>query len=317
MMIRCFRFILVAQIGLLAAVHGQITAGLELAQDQFLPRESIPISVRITNFSGQVLKLGTDNSWLQFVLETRAGRPIASISNVPVQGEFELPNATIATKRLDLAPHYPPLAPGRYLVTASIAIPSWGQRILIPAAEFDIIAGTVLWEQAFGIPRPPGATSPPEIRRYALQQASHLKQMKLYVRVTDESGERPLAVFPVGPMLTFSSPEKQIDRQSKLHLLYQTGARSFYYCIVNPDGVMELRHTYDYAGASRPTLRVNDQGQVLVYGGVRRRTADDLPPEAKPATDPQTGPANAIPDGDVAPATDSSPPDTGTPDSKS
>jgi len=288
---RFFLPILGAFIGLAVAAQAQISAGLRLAQDQFMPGESLPVSLRITNFSGQVLKLGTDNSWVQFVLETRSGRPIASVKNVPVQGEFELPNATIATKRLDLAPNYPPLTPGHYLLSASLEIRSWRQRILVPAVEFDIIGGTVLWEQAFGVPRPSAAASPPETRRYALQQAAHLKTMKLYVRVTEAPGDRPLAVFPIGPMLTFSSPEKQIDRQSKLHVLYQYGARSFYYCIINPDGILELRHTYDYAGAVRPTLQVNDQGQVSVRSGARRRTPNDLPsePETAPAANSKTG----------------------------
>jgi hypothetical protein len=125
--------------------------------------------------------------------------------------------------------------------------------------------------------------------------------MKLYVRVTDATGDRPLAVFPIGPMLTFSSPEKQIDRQSKLHILYQYGARSFYYCIIDPDGILELRHTYDYALQVRPTLRVNDQGQVLVLGGARRRTPDDLPAESR--TDPGgTRQKDSLPSATLPPA---------------
>jgi hypothetical protein len=50
--------------------------------------------------------------------------------------------------------------------------------------------------------------------------------MKLYVRVTDDSGNRVFGIFPLGPMLTFSTPEKQIDKESHLHVLYQTGARA-------------------------------------------------------------------------------------------
>ncbi len=274
--------------------QAQLSAGLQLPQEQFLTGEALPVSVRITNFTGQTLELGRDNYWLEFSLESREGRPIASLNSVPVQGEFDLPNATIATKRVNITPHFPPLSTGHFILSATLHIQAWGQRLKIAPVEFDIIPGSTLWEQRFGVAPSTTKPGPPEIRRYALQTANHLQVLKLYALITDATGQKPFAVFPLGPMLTFSSPEKQIDRASNLHVLYQYGARSFYYIIINPDGEITLRNTYDYADRSRPVLQVNKEAEVLVYGGVRRPASDDYPPAPKP--DPESTPPPATED---------------------
>ena len=268
----------------------QVSAGLHLAQDQFLPGEAIPVAVRITNFSGQTLTLGRDNFWLQFLLEEKRGPSLASISNVPVAGEFELDNAMIATKRVDLAPHYRSLRPGRYVLSSVLRISDWASFIKLDPVEFDVFEGTVVWEHLFGVPNSSGTPGRPEFRRYALQQALHLKQLKLYAAVTDPSGGRIHAVFPLGPMLTFSKPEKQIDRESNLHLLWQFGARGFYYCVINPEGRLIARQTHDYSGPSRPVLSTADDGRILVRGGVRRRAMNDLP-EDQPLPAPDNQPS--------------------------
>jgi hypothetical protein len=254
------------------AAQAQLSLGVVLSQDQFLPGESIQVSVRITNFSGQALTLGGDNQWLRFTLDAKEGPPPLQISDIPVRGEFTLESSTIATKRADLVPHFETLKPGRYILKASA-------RIDAPI-EFDILQGSSLWEQSFGVPQAAHADGRPEIRRYSLQQAIHLKQMKLYVRVTDLAGDRIFGVFPLGPMLTFSVPEQQIDRESRLHVLYQYGARSFYYSVVTPDGRLLIRHTHDYSDTSRPTLGLDESGRIMVRGGFRRPARDDFPQAA-------------------------------------
>jgi hypothetical protein len=117
-----------------------------------------------------------------------------------------------------------------------------------------------------------------------LQQAHYLKQLLLYVRLTDETESRVFRVFPVGPMVSFSRPEVQMDKESNLHLLFQSGARAFIYAVINPNGHITIRQTHGYAG-TRPVLKGRDDGQIFVSGGTRRMTADDLPaPSAATST---------------------------------
>ena len=266
----------------------QIKVDLVLDQNQFLPGEAIPVAVRITNFSGLTLRLGQGADWLRFTVETMDGYLVPHQGEVPVAGEFELETSTVATKRVNVAPAFVLNKPGPYRITASVKPANWDQELVTPTRSFEIFAGTLLWEQAFGVPRPAGETKPPEVRRYLLQRAIHLKELKLYVRVTDQRGETTFAAFPLGPLLNFSDPEKQIDKQSQLHVLYQVGARSFNYSVINPDGKLVVRQTHEYTD-TRPVLRADLTGQIGVSGGLRRLSRDDLP-SPKPSPSPPPAP---------------------------
>jgi hypothetical protein len=83
-------------------------------------------------------------------------------------------------------------------------------------------------------------------------------------------------VFPIGPLISFSSPEHQIDKSSNLHVLYQTGAKSFNYSVINPDGRLVIRQTHEYTD-TRPTLRMDREGRIYVGGGNHRIASDDIP----------------------------------------
>ncbi len=259
------------------SLTAQVSVELKLDQEQFLPSETLTVKVRITNLSGQTLRLGEDRDWLVFFVEGKDGQVAAQLSEAPVAGEFSVDSSTTAIKRVDLAPHFNLTRPGRYAVTSRVKIKQWGRELNSPPLHFDIIKGTKLWEQDFGVPGAPGAgAASPESRKYALLQAMHLKQIKLYLRLTDAAESKVLTVYPIGPMVSFSTPETQIDKASNLHVLYQTGARSFSYSVINPDGQLIARQTHDYT-ATRPVLRADAEGRIIVEGGARRLTAVDLP----------------------------------------
>jgi hypothetical protein len=271
------RSLALALVGWLAAVcalRAQVSVDLLLEQKQFLRDESLPVKVRVTNRSGQTLRLGQDADWLHFAIEHRDGHPLRRQGEVDVTGEFTLESASVADRIFNLMPHFDLGMPGRYRVTALLKIKDWGVTVSSPPAEFDIIQGSKIWEEDFGVPAPEG---PPEPRKYILQQAAHTKELRLYARVTDLAEHRVFRVVALGPLVSFSRPEAQIDKQSSLHALFQTGARSFYYTVVDPDGALVVRHTYDYT-ATRPVLRVDKEGKIFVAGGVRRPSRDDLPP---------------------------------------
>lgn len=268
-------------LALAPVVTAQVSVELSLDQDQFLPGESLQVGVRVTNFSGQTLRVGKDNDWLHFTIEGVDNSIVQAFGDVPVQGEFEVESSTVATRRVDVAPYFALNRPGHYVITATVKLKQWDKDLVSKSKGFNIIAGTKLWEQDFGVPTAAGQA--PEVRKYALQQAIHLKQMKLYARVTDPSESRVFHVFPIGPMVSFSKPECQIDKSSNLHVLYQTGARSFNYSVINPDGRLLVRETYDYSD-TRPVLRIDREGRILIGGGVRRLSSDDLPPRADAST---------------------------------
>ena len=257
----------------LVAGTAQVTVDIMLDQEQYLSDESMPVKVRITNRSGRPLKLGRTADWLSFTVENREGHNVGRFGEVPVKEEFTVESSMVATRTLDIAPFFNIGTPGRYTVSAEMKIPEWNQQLSSKPRSFSITRGAPLWEQVVGLPGAGNAA--PELRKYVLQQAN-VKHLTLYVRVTDESENKTFKLTPVGQMVSFSQPEPQVDKESNLHLLFQSGARSFVYAVVTPGGEMILRQRHDYAG-TKPTLRSGEDGRIGVAGGQRFFSKDDVP----------------------------------------
>lgn len=269
----------------LCAGTGGVTVEVSPNQDQYLPAETIEIAVKITNLSGQTLTLGQDNSWLQLIVTEKGGSSVGQTADLPVAGEFSLQSSLAGTKRVDIAPYFAFRKPGSYQVKAIVTIPQWNTTITSESKPIEIINGTVLKSLRFGVPPAAGETNqPPEVRQYMLQQANYLKEnLCLYVRVTDDTGFKTLKVVRAGRLTSFSKPEAQLDSASNLHLLFQTGARSFLYSIVNPAGEVLVRQTHEITD-TRPKLRDAGEGRIAVKGGARRPSVTDLPALQKAVT---------------------------------
>jgi hypothetical protein len=261
----------------------QVTVSLTLDQDQFLPSEALPVAVHITNLSGQPLHLGVDPDWLTFSVEAADDFIVVKNSDPPVQGVFKLDSSQVATKRVNLEPYFDLKRPGHYQIIATVHIKDWDADITSPPRGFDIINGAKLWSQVFGVPLPAGVSNrPPEIRKYTLEEANYLHaQLRMYVQVSDESGSTIFKVRAIGPMVSFSQPEAQLDRVSNLHVLYQSSGAGFLYSVINPNGDIVRQEIYDYLDV-RPRLRVGDDGSITVYGGVRRVKPQEIPAVKSP-----------------------------------
>jgi hypothetical protein len=262
----------------LASARAQVTVDVTLDQEQFLPSEAMPAAVRIVNNSGQPLHLGATSNWLTFDVESQDGFLVPKLSDVPLQGNFDLAPAEMETIHVDLQPYFALSKSGRYTITANLRIKQWNQALSSGERTFDIIHGAELWSENFGLPPRPGSTNGvPEVRRYALEKANYLRsQLRLYVQVSDAAQQQFYKVSAIGPMVSFSDPQAELDRASNLHVLCQSGAQTFTYVLVDPNGKITHRDTYDYIG-SRPRLSMDDQGDVTVIGGVRRPKESELP----------------------------------------
>jgi hypothetical protein len=260
-------------LGATLASTAQVTVEVVVDQAQFLRDEPLPVKVRVTNRSGRTLHLGQDNEWLAFAIESLDGAVVGRLAQPQVSGAFTLESAQVATRLVDLMPCFDLSQPGRYTVVATVKIKELNDEVEGKPKPFEVIRGTRLWEQAFGLPASGG---PPEVRKYVLQQASYRKELKLYLRLTDADEQKVFRVFPLGPLVSFSQPEAQVDKAGYLHVLCQTGARSFLFYVISPDGEVVQRQTHDYA-ATRPVLRSTDDGRIIVAGGARRVTAGDVP----------------------------------------
>ena len=144
------------------SASAQVTVDVVLDQEQFLPSETLPVAVRITNRSGQPLHLGADSNWLTFSVESVSGPVVVKKTDVPVQGEFDLGSSQVATKRVDLAPFFELTRQGGYRLTATVRIKDWDVAIPSPPRAFEVIDGAKLWSQTFGLPVPAGVRAASE-----------------------------------------------------------------------------------------------------------------------------------------------------------
>jgi hypothetical protein len=230
--------------------------------------------------------MGAEPNWLTFEIASRDGVVVQKLDEVPVTGEFALDSSKVAVKRVDLAPYFALSQPGNYQVVATVHLTGWKRELTSAPKAFDVIQGVKLWEQEVGVPKAGASDNgEPEIRRYILQQANYYRgQMRLYVRVTDSYG-KPIRVMPIGPIVSFGRPDRQIDKESNLHVLFQEGASAFNYTVCNLAGEITTHQTYDYTD-TRPRLRVDDDGHITVHGGNRRIAASDVPPPKLDDDDP-------------------------------
>ena len=175
-------------------------------------------------------------------------------------------------------------------MTATVRIKDWNEAISSPAKEFYVITGAKIWAQDFGVPVPDGATNrTPEVRRYTLEKANYLRtQLRMYVQVSDPTEARVFKVVSIGKTVSFGDPEMQLDHNSNLHVLFQSGGAIFTYAVVNPDGELQKQEIFDYVSA-RPRLGMNDDGSVSVVGGVRRLSEQEMPMVKMPDQLPPPG----------------------------
>ncbi len=271
-----------------AHVHAQlngVTAELKLAENQYMPGEDLQLKIEVLNRSGQEITLGTDNKWVVLSITRDHGLPCSELGVMPVQGEFSLQSGEEGLRALNPTPYYDFAKPGRYHISAKVRLAQWQQEISAAPVTFTVVDAVPLQNLAnlqIGLAPPPGVTNvAPEIRNYSLLRITDLKGVKLYFRLTDGLG-KTLRIFPICRVTSFSDPEVQIDRFNNLNVLVQTGARSFGYCVMNPQGELVLRQTHIYTD-TRPELRMDPNGGIFVAHGARRISEDDIPPPAPQA----------------------------------
>ncbi len=276
----------------LAAVAGafaQVEVEVVLDQQQFLAGESLPIAVRITNRSGQTLRLGSDDEWLSVAVESRNRGVVSKLSDPPVRGEFTLESSQRAIRRVDIAPHFSLGRQGTYRVQVTVRIAQWNQQFSSAPVDFDIISGARIWEREFGVPQA-ATNAPPEVRKYTLMQANYLKKgLKLYLRITDAEETKIFRVLGIGPLVSFGRPEAQLDPHCNLHILSQWGRTTYSYTVVSPDGDVLVLQTHEITG-NRPRLQLSEDGKIGVAGGARRYTDTDFPPREPSANSTETTP---------------------------
>lgn len=254
--------------------QAQIELRLSADREFFLTGEDLEVAVKVANFTGGPLTLGEQPDWLRFTVERTDSGVVNKLSEVEESGSFTLPQATVGTVRFNLTPHFALDRPGKYRVVAQAVTPKGPEVFTSEPLAFEIVRGVQLNpDREVGVTLPDGTTAR---RKYLLQQVNFLRTVELYVRVTDAAESVNVKVARLGRIVTFDPPKWVVDRKSQFHVLHRVDANTSGYHVFQPDGTLVTREFYRFTRTT-PELRVNDEGEVAVIGGIRRLTASDIP----------------------------------------
>jgi hypothetical protein len=114
-----------------------------------------------------------------------------------------------------------------------------------------------------------------------LQRVSFLRKVQLYARVTDESETHTIRVIPLGSTVSFDRPEWIVDRETQFHVLHRADSSHYFYHVLTADGTIQIRQLMIGDGVARPEIRVNKEGEVRVFGAIRRPYPGELPKPAE------------------------------------
>ena len=273
------RFLAVALVLTSRAWAQTVTIEIDAPQDVYLPGETVQLHVHIKNKSGRRLHFGDDREWLTFSVTAHNRKQVPKVRAADVEGEFDLENGFEATRKVEINPAYNLNALGFYLATATVRVRELAVELTSPVpCKFEVVRGLKLWDQDFGVPLREGepASTIPETRRFSLIQLRTTNQIRLYYRLADASDHLPIRVVSLGQIVAFTPPEAQMDRYCNLHVLFQSYRRTFTHSIVSPDGELLGRTAYD-VGTSRPGLKLDERNHVVVSGGFRMNSTNDIP----------------------------------------
>jgi hypothetical protein len=262
------------------AVRAQVNVEIVLDDQQFLRGEPVTGRVKISNFSGQALRVGEDPEWLAFLVTGTDGKALRALEAMPPVKPFTIGSAQTVALRMDLAPYYDLQTAGRFGVTARMKFAQLEKEFTTEPGKFDIISGVKVWTAEVGVP----GRTPPVVRKFALQQAAFFKETRLYARVTEADEADLVRVVALGALPSAGRPEAAVDNSSQMHVIFQAGQKKFTYALITPEGDLIIRQTYEITG-TRPRLRAEDDGRIVVSGGARKISASDLPP---PPPKPET-----------------------------
>lgn len=246
-------------------LHAQIKVEMGYERRLFVLYEPIPITVTITNLTGHDLVLNDSDAekWFSFQVTTSDGRVVA-----PLDADYKIPGIRIPTgttvkRTVDLSRMYGVQDVGLYRIRASIYSQDAQKYFSSGKDELEVSEGKTYWEQTVGVPQASGEKG--EHRTFSLMTFRQPKYNVLYVRVQDKDSNTIYTTAALGPLIAEIEPECKLDKSNTLHVLQLVGPRVFLYSRVSLDGTCDQLNYYSVN--SRPTLRKDPQGEVIVFGG--------------------------------------------------
>ena len=236
----------------------------------------------VRNNSDQLAILANEKNWIQFTVSRAQGVPVAKHGNPPEGDVFVLKSGKAVAREVRLDSFFDFSEPGEYVVSAVIVIPNWGnKKIGAMPLRFQIVRGHDMATLERGISIARGGLAP-VVRRYTLQKARVNGKLFMYMRVSDDNSPnfKIYNVMALGTMIQSPTPDLgfEIDTSGLVHVCFQSYARNYLYCIVNPAGDLVGRRMYAVNNTKgRPRLYKTVRGGIEISGGQRIVSTWDFP----------------------------------------
>ncbi|MEE2813855.1 MAG: hypothetical protein VX945_05130 [Verrucomicrobiota bacterium] len=255
---------------------------LKSGRDNFVLNEQVVVSVSVRNNSDQLAILANEKNWIQFTVSRAQGVPVAKHGNPPEGDVFVLKSGKAVAREVRLDSFFDFSEPGEYVVSAVIVIPNWGnKKIGAMPLRFQIVRGHDMATLERGISIARGGLAP-VVRRYTLQKARVNGKLFMYMRVSDDNSPnfKIYNVMALGTMIQTPTPDLgfEVDTSGLVHVCFQSYARNYLYCIVNPAGDLVGRRMYAVNNTKgRPRLYKTVRGGIEISGGQRIVSTWDFP----------------------------------------
>lgn len=265
--LRCLfrRLLVLCALALTGAASAQVEVTLQMSRKSFVAGESIPVTVSITNNSGQDLNFQGSKSaaWIDFTVASAArGLPLSPSETA--FGSMSVPRGQTKARSFDLRKIFPLTQMGNYSVYAIVRLPGQARDgFMSNRLAFNLDNAVPYWSQKVGVGGTRGQS-----REFRVLNYNNGQKSLLYAQVIDLNTGSPLQTHSLGEYLSFSKPSVTIDNRQLMHVLYLVAPTVWSHARVTSDGMLLGAELHKTTGAGNPMLTTSKEGVVTVANGI-------------------------------------------------
>jgi hypothetical protein len=263
-------------VGMLSAASAQIEVGLEMMRNSFIRGEPVEVTVTVRNLAGKDVMLSDegDNRWFGFQIMRGSDTPLGPFSSDYKNKPQVLLNGTTMRRSVDLLRLYPVNEYGTYTIRAAIYFQETGKYVMSGPLKVDISEGRKLWTQTVGVPASKDGAG--DYHVMSLLTFPHPKEMVLYARIEDEKTGTVFATYPLGRIVSGTTPGHEFDRDNSLYVLHMSSPEHYLLSKIGVNGEWTAQTVWESAKGNA-ILRAKPDGKMVIVGATR---AVEKPPGA-------------------------------------
>ncbi|MCW1887579.1 arrestin family protein [Luteolibacter flavescens] len=248
----------------LATAHAQVEVRMTMGRNNFVAGESVPVSISVTNRSGQDIILQGNNrtGWLDLMVSSLSGKPLTPMGQ-PTFGAVKIGLGQTMSRTVDLAQIYPLQTVGNYSVYAVVRMPGQENGVMSNRLTFNSNSARTYWTQKIGLPGKPG-----QGREYKVLQFNSGSKTMLYAQVIDTRTGNSIKTHPLGEALVFRKPSVTLDNRQVMHVLYLISPDMWGHVRVDSAGKLLGRELHKRGAGSDPVLYTSRDGIVEVGNSI-------------------------------------------------